>query len=403
MSEKVRIAKRSVDAAKPRSTAYRIWDAELPGFGVKILPSGVKTYVVHYRVDGGRKAKKREFTIGRHGVFTPDQAREEASKVLASARLGRDPQSQRVVTRNTLSVQELCEEYLAYGVGAKKPSTIKIDTYNINRHIVPLLGDERIDRVTRKLIERFRDDVASGVTARRSNGPRRRDESMARGGKGAATRTLGLLGAIFQYAVDQGYRQDNPVRGVKRFPDKRCDRFLSGAEIARLSEAIEACDVSVYAKTIIRVLMMTGARKGEIEQLQWREVDFAGGYLRLDDSKTGQKVIPIGPDVLELLKQTVRIEGERYVFPSLKVPGRPYVGTKKAWEIIREHAGMPDLRLHDLRHTFASLAVSQGASLPMIGKLLGHKDSKTTERYAHLQADPLRSLAATVAQAIKQS
>lgn len=329
-------------------------------------------------------------------------AREEAQKILAAARLGEDPQGQRVVTRNALNVQELCEEYLANATSTKKPSTVKIDTYNINRHIIPLLGDERVDRVTRRQIERFRDDVVAGKTAKRRQGPRKRNEPMARGGKGAATRTLGLLGGIFQYAVDQGYRNDNPVRGVKRFADKRCERYLTADEIARLSEAIETAPVSIYAKTIIKVLMLTGARKGEIEHLQWREIDFAGGYLRLEDSKTGQKEIPVGPEVLELLGRTVRIEGERYVFPSLKTPGQPYVGTKKAWEHIRERAGMPDLRLHDLRHTFASLAVSQGASLPMIGKLLGHKDSKTTERYAHLHADPLRSLAANVTRAIRQ-
>lgn len=402
MSEKVRISKRSVDAASARESAYRIWDSDLPGFGVKIMPSGAKTYIVHYRVGGGRRGKKREFTIGRHGVLTADMAREEAQKILAAARLGEDPQGHRVVTRNALNVQELCEEYLANATATKKPSTIKIDTYNINRHIIPLLGDERIDQVTRRQIERFRDDVVAGKTAQRRDGPRKRNEPMARGGKGAATRTLGLLGGIFQYAVDQGYRDDNPVRGVKRFADKRCERYLTADEIARLSEAIEAAPVSIYAKTIIKILMLTGARKGEIERLQWREIDFSGGYLRLEDSKTGQKEIPVGPEVLELLDQTVRIEDERYVFPSLKTPGQPYVGTKKAWEHIRERAGMPDLRLHDLRHTFASLAVSQGASLPMIGRLLGHKDSKTTERYAHLQADPLRSLAANVTRAIRQ-
>lgn len=402
MDNKVRISKRSVDGAKPSERTYRIWDRDLPGFGLRVQPSGVKTYLVHYRLEGGRRAKKREFTIGRHGAVTADQAREKARNVLATVRLGGDPQSDRSLARSAPMMEELCNEYLKKGVSTKKPSTIKIDAYNIKRHIIPLLGGHRVDLLSRKDIERFRDDVAAGVTATSKKPSRRRTDAMARGGKGAATRNLGLLGSIFNYAIAQGYRPDNPVRGVKRFPDKRCDRYLSSEEIARLSDAIESEPVSVYAKTIIKILMLTGARKGEIERLQWHEIDFSGGYLRLDESKTGQKVIPVGAEVLQLLRDTVRIDGESFVFPSLKVPGQPYVGAKKAWERIRVRAGMPDLRLHDLRHTFASLAVSNGASLPMIGKLLGHKDSKTTERYAHLQADPLRELAATVTRTIQE-
>ena len=394
--DRIRISKRTVDQAESKAKAYRIWDQDLTGFGVRIQPSGVKTYFIEYREGTGRNATKRQFTLGRHGVVAPDQAREEAQKLLAGVRLGEDPQGKRLREREMLTVQELCAEYLENAVTTKKASTLQSDRYRVQGHVIPLIGSKRIDKVTRADIEQMRDDIALGRTAKRPS-KRKRTDSMAIGGKGTATRTIGMLGGIFNYAVRRGYIAESPVSGVKRFKDRRCDRFLTVKELRRLAEAIEASQESLYAKTIIRILLLTGARKGEIEQLKWREVDFDGGYLRLEDSKTGQKVIPVVPQVLELLHKVPHIEGESYVFPSLKKAGRYYTGVSTAWKSIRVDAALPDLRLHDLRHTFASLAVNKGASLPMIGKLLGHRDSQTTERYAHLQADPLRDVARAVA------
>lgn len=213
------------------------------------------------------------------------------------------------------------------------------------------------------------------------------------GEKGTATRTVGLLGGIFSFAFDCGLISENPVRGVKRFPDKKGERYLSQRELVALGNALR--DVAnnsgnPSAIVIIKLLIFTGARKGEIETLKWREVDFEDGYIRLEDSKTGQKAIPLNAGALQALNEVSPIRDSEYVFPASRGE-KHYVGTPKVWRRIREMAGIGDVRLHDLRHSFASVAVSGGASLPIIGALLGHTDSATTQRYAHLHDDPLKA------------
>lgn len=393
MSREIRITKRAVDTLKPGPVRYRVWDRDLVGFGVRVQPSGTRSYFISYRSgEGGRGARQLEYTLGKHGTLTCDQARELAQQKLAGVRLGEDPQHDRNAERKTGTVNDLCDEYLREAIALKKESTVQSDRYRIDRHVRPLLGKLTVTDVRREHIERFRDDVATGRTAARPRGVRKRTDPMAKGGRGTATRTIGLLGGIFQFAVDRGIRPDNPVRGVKKFVERKCDRYLTADEIGQLADALAKSDASQFAKTIIRILLLTGARKGEIEALRWREVDFDRALLRFQDSKTGEKIVPVTTAVVDLLKAVPRPVNSEYVFPSLRKKDAHYRGTKRVWEALREEAGLPGLRLHDLRHTFASLAVSSGASLPMIGKLLGHRDSKTTERYAHLQPDPVRAV-----------
>lgn len=419
----VRIGRRTVDAAKTEAEIYRLWDTDLKGFGLKVSPNGVRTYFVWYRAGEGRAAQRREYTIARHGEMTPDQARAEAGKVLGRVRLGEDPQAKRRRARDDMDVAALCDLYLAEGVATKKPGTIASDRSRIRSHIKPLLGRRPAPAVTTAEVAKFVRDVAAGKSAApmkpskkalRAKGikgkalkaieTRKRTDRAARGGKGTASRTLGLLGAIFTFAVREDIRPDNPVRGVTKFKDKQSQRFLSGKELAGLTNALKAAEdagTNPQGLNVIRLLTLTGARKGEIEGLRWSEIDFERALLRLADSKTGARTVPLGAAALLCLQGLPRAKTSPFVFPAEADPKRHYVGTPKVWEKIRAAADLPNVRLHDLRHTFASFGVAGGLSLPLIAAILGHKDIKTTQQYAHLADSPVKAAADRTAAAIE--
>jgi integrase len=390
----IKLQKRVVDAAAQAARDVFLWDTELTGFGLKVTPAGKKVYVCQYRLGGGRRGAVKRYTIGPHGApWTVDSARAEAKRVLALAASGSDPATAKQETRQALTVAELCDLYTKEGCATKKPSTLATDRGRIERHIKPLLGKKKAVAVTRADVRRFLQDVASGKTAADVK-TKKRGRAIVEGGKGTATRTVGLLGGIFTYAVERGITPDNPVRGVKRFPDQKGERFLSDAEIARLGVTLREISgegVNPHALAIIKLLVFTGARKGEIEGLRWTEVDIDAGLLRLSDSKTGQKAILLNPPALEILSGIERVDESPYVFPASRSDGH-FEGVVKVWQNVRERAGLPGVRLHDLRHSFASVAVANGASLPVIGALLGHGNTATTARYAHLSNDPLRAV-----------
>lgn len=393
-----KLTKSIVDAAEPRAQDYFLWDSDLKGFGIKIAKGGRKSYVCKYRAGNGRTAPTRRMTIGAHGSpWTVDQARAEARKLLGRAANGEDPAKEKQEVKKQLTVAQLCDLYLENGVGTKKASTIATDRGRIERHIKPLLGRKKVPDVTRADIKRFLQDVANGKTSiDQKTGLRGR--AIVKGGKGTATRTVGLLGGIFSYALDCGLIEINPVHGVKRFADRKGQRYLSQQELVALGQALvdgEERGLNPQALAILKLLIFTGARKGEIETLRWDAVDFAGSYLRLADSKTGQKAFPLNAGALEILSNIPRLDGSPYVFPAHRSDGH-YEGTAKVWNIVRRMADLEDVRLHDLRHSFASIAVSGGASLPIIGGLLGHYDSATTQRYAHLHDDPLKAASEAV-------
>ena len=234
-----KITKRAVDAAKPGEHDAYLWDTDLSGFGLKVTPAGRKTYLVQYRV-GGRRGRTRRVTIGRHGSpWTPESARKEAKRLLGEVGAGHDPAEERTQARHDPTVADLCDLYVAEGCATKKPSTVTTDRGRIERHIKPLLGRRKVASISRPDVQRFMQDVANGKTAadiKTGKGGR----AIVTGGKGTATRTVGLLGGIFTFAIERGFRPDNPVRGVKRFTDKKFERFLSAAEIARLGDALSA-------------------------------------------------------------------------------------------------------------------------------------------------------------------
>ena len=422
---KEKLSKRVVDAAAPGPAVYRLWDAEIKGFGLKVTPNGVKTYFVSYRPGGGRAIGKKDYVIGRHGAITPDKARELARLALAEVAQGGDPQGERARRRGEMTISKLCDLYLDEGTATKKPSTLATDRGRIAAHIKPLLGARSVSSVTAGDVERFLRDVAAGRTAKPPEKVGKRAVRHVRGGKGTATRTVGLLGGIFSFAVRHKLRPDNPVLGVERFKDGRSERFLSAKELAALGKAIaeaEADGANRQGLAVIRLLTTTGARKSEIEGLRWDAVDFERSALRLRDSKTGAKVIAIGAPALAILADLDRAakaaraetvakakaagqpipEPSPWVFPAGRGSDGHWTGTPKLWAKVRQAAGLADVRLHDLRHTYASLAVGAAGgaqSLAVIGKILGHSDVRTTARYAHLADDPLRQAADRIAAA----
>lgn len=395
-----RITKRTIDALLADGRDYVAWDGELTGFGVRVRPSGSKSFVVVYRT-GGRNSPQRRVTVGAVGKIDVDVARSEARRILAGAELGQDRAGDLARSRAEMSVAALCDLYLAEGCETKKPSTLATDRGRIERHIKPLLGAKRISELTRADIERFMRDVAAGKTAVDVK-TKKFGRAMVEGGRGTATRTVGLLGGILSFAVLRQMRGDNPVRGVKRYKDKKGETFLSSAELATLGEAVAKCEsegASPAAIAIIRLLAFTGARKSEIASLKWSELDLQRGYLALGDSKTGAKIIPLGAPAVEVLSGVGRIEGATYIFPASSGEGH-FQGVEKVWRKVRVAAGFPGLRLHDLRHSFASIGLARGDALAVIGAILGHADVKTTSRYAHLADDPVRNAANEISKSV---
>ena len=391
---KQKITKSVIDGAKPGETRYTIWDTEIRGFGLRVNRDGSRTYVLKF-VHHGRQ---RWYSIAHHGAKTPEQARKEARRLLGLVADGVDPALAKAEEWAACTVAELCDLYLVEGCATKKESTLATDRGRVERHIKPLLGQKRVKDVTRNDVARFLKDVAVGKTATDVK-TRNRGRAIVKGGKGTATRTVGLLGGIFSFAVEEGMRQDNPVRGVKRFPDRKSERFLSHDELARLGDALAAAEQigeSPSAIAGIRLLLLTGCRKSEILTLQWNYVDFEHGYLRLPTSKTGEKVVPLGAPALKLLNALPRLQGNPFVLPGEK-EGAHLVGLPRVWERIREQARLSDVRLHDLRHSFASVGVSAGMGLPIVGKLLGHRDPTSTARYAHISDDPAKAAADYIA------
>jgi integrase len=384
-----KLTKRAVDAVKVKTNRFTVWDTQVSGFGLRVAPSRERTYVLKYRFNG----EQRWHTIGRHGSpWTPEQARKKAKALLGEVEKGIDLAKRRDADRQAITLSGLCELYFAEGVAHKKPSTLKSDRGRIEHHLKPLLGRKRVDAITRGDVERLLVDVANGKTAA-SKTQKRPAGSLARGGKGVAAQCVTLLGTLLAFSVKRGIRLDNPAHGVKKPAVRKMERFLSETEIARLARALDEeteASGNPFPAAAIKLLLLTGCRRGEILGLKWQHVDLERQCLRLADSKTGGKVIYLNAPAIALLQDLRHVEGNPHVIVGATTSG-PLVGINKIWERIRARADLDDVRLHDLRHSFASVGAIGGLSLPVIGALLGHKHATTTARYAHLSADPVRA------------
>jgi integrase len=385
----MKLTKRTLDSIKPKPTHdVFLWDDEVPGFGLRIKSSGVRSFIVQYRNGSG---VSRRMTLGKFGVLTPDEARKMAKHTLAEVARGADPAARRAQDRDAMTVRQLCRIYLeaaekglilGKGKRPKKGSTLYIDRGRIERHILPLMGSQRVRDLTTPDILRFMRDVTTGKTADDvKTGFRGR--AIIEGGVGTASRTVGLLGGILSFAVSEGVIASNPVRGVKRPADNRREIRLTAEQYRALGKTVAAADVggeNPSAVLAIRLLALTGCRRGEIERLQWDEVDLPGRCLRFSDSKEGKSIRPLGADAVRLLAKLTN--DSRYVLPG-NAPDKPFVGLPKAWPRIVGKANLSDLTPHGLRHAFASVAVDLGYSEPTIAALLGHGTHSITGRYLH--------------------
>lgn len=395
MTDPVKLTQRTINAAEAEASNLFVWDSDLQGFGLRVTPSGVKSFVVQYRAGYGRGAPTRRMTIGRYGSpWTLDAARKEARLLLAQAAQGGDPAKARQVDSRQMTFAEFADVYFAEGCATKKADTIRYDRARVEGHVKPMLGNMKIGSITRTDIERLMRSIAEGRTAARLKA-KTRGQSNFRGGKTAATRTVGLLQGMFTFAEARGLIANNPTRGVKRYADTKRERFLSGAEMAALGLALREMHDEGRNENgidVIRLLALSGARRAEIERLRWEEIDFDRGLVRLKDSKTGAKTFPLAPAALQLLVARKLTSSTPYVFPAARGDGS-FNGTGKIWREARSRAGLEGVRIHDLRHTFASFGASSGFGLPVIGAILGHSQATTTQRYAHLANDPLRQAA----------
>ena len=389
MAVRNRIGLRQVRSMKPSET---IWDASLTGFGARRQKSDAVAYVLFYRTKEGRQ---RWFTIGKHGApWTPETAREEAKRLLGDVAHQRDPAAEKRAARNAQTVAELCDLYLADTEAGrlvtrrrtqKKASTLAIDKGRIARHIKPLLGQLRVASVTREDVECFMYDVSQGKTATNTK-TKPRGLARVRGGKGAANRAVGLLGAIFSYAVRRRMRSDNPVHGVMRPADGRRDRRLTEAEYEALGSALRraaAANIWPPAIAVARFLAVSGWRSGEALALRCDEIDLARRTATLGDTKTGRSVRPLSHAACDVLRKLSR--SGHLVFPATRGNGDVIMsGFKKLWKRIVKLGGLPpDVTPHVLRHSFASLAADLGFSEPVIATLVGHQGRTITSRYVH--------------------
>ena len=400
-----KLTKSVVDAATPREKQFTIWCSDLKGFGVFVQPSGSRTYFVDYRNQDG--ARKR-MTIGRHGKITADQARKLAIATLGETVKGGDPAEERIQQRKALTVKELCSRYLAAadkglilgkGNRPKKASSLYVDRGRINRHIVPLLGNKRVQSLKPADINRFVEDVASGKSATIEKTNKRRGKSIVKGGLGTASRTVGLLGGILTYAVDQGLIERNPVHGIRKPADGAKKRRLSDDEYRLLGQILRqraGDDQFETTVQIIRHLALTACRRGEAIHLKRSELDVDGSCLRLIDSKEGASVRPVGLPVLDLLAPLVADEDEGFVFKGT-VEGKPLIGFPKLWKKLFKDTPLADITPHVLRHSFSSIANDLGFTEATIGALMGHSRGTVTGRYIHTVDTLLVMAADTVA------
>lgn len=376
----IKLTKRSVENHEPGNKDTVLRDTEVKGFTCKVTPKGRRVYMLYYRTQAGQE---RRPVIGVHGDVTCEQARKIAQEWKSGIALGQDPSRTRNQLRKAPTMEELCARYLEdYAEGRKKPSSVRSDRHMIKRFIVPYFGNHKVEEIDTQQVTKLHNSLKKTPYQ--------------------ANRVRALLSKMFELAEAWKIRPQysNPTRHVGKFPEQKRQRFLSGEELKRLAGFLEQMEhdgeLSPKVSAAIRLLVLTGFRTSELLGLRWETIDFERGIAYLGDTKTGQQYRMLGKSTVEFLSSLPWREDEGYVIPG-EVEGQQFVNLRKPWRKVRAAAGLPDVRLHDLRHTHASAGAGMGLSLPLIGKLLGHTQASTTMRYAHLADDPLMQAADVVA------
>ena len=377
------ISRRTVEALPTGEREAVFWDHELSGFGVRVYPSGTKVYLVQTR-SGGNSTR---VTIGRHGVLTAEQARRKAAQVIASIKSGGKPARPQSWPDAGPTIAEVADRYLKEHVTVRcKPSTARACRYTLDRYLLPVFGARPLGTIGREEVAALQYRLHK--TPIMSN------------------RVIDMLSRLFNTAEAWGIAPEggNPCRFVQKYKERSCERFLSEEEFCRLGRVLDEVEaegrVSANAVAAIRLLMLTGCRRGEIVTLRWEDVDLEAGELRLRDAKTGPRQVALSPAAVRVLSAIPRVVDTPWVIAGRK-PGTRLANLNAPWLVVRARAGLEDVRLHDLRHSFASRALALGESLSMIGKLLGHRKVQTTARYAHLAQDSMKASAARVAESLR--
>ena len=382
-----KITKRLVDSLRPDKEGIRdifVWDAgdgALKGFGVRVKPTGVATYLIQYRNKEGRT---RRLALAKVGTVTPEEARRLARSKLAEAAKGQDPSAERRTVRQAITVAELCDRYLKDAKGRVKASTLAMDKSRIETHVKPTIGRLSVRSLTAADVERMKADILAGRTAK----PKKKGRGgLATGGPGVTARTVGMLGTILEFArTSLKIIKDNPARGIKKPPEGRQRRFLHLDEIATLGEAMRASEAAGESRTglaVIRLLLLTGFRRMEALALPRKWIDARSKCVRFEDTKSGYQLRPIGTEPLRLLNEQPAKDKSPWVFPADRGDGH-FVGLPKVLERVCKKAGLKDVTVHVLRHSFAAAAAEMGYSELTIAGLLGHSVAGVTARYAHV-------------------
>jgi integrase len=368
----VRLTEALLDGLKPTARDQFVFDAQLGSFGYRLTPAGTGIFF----------AGKPRRTVGYRSDLTVAEARELARQMLVDVRQGKDPVVERkarvrAAQAGEMTVSALAEKWGAEYVRPKlKPRTVFDYERLLAQHILPALGHLSVARVDHDDVNRLH--VAMKRTPRRAN------------------YTVSTVRALMNFAERLRLRPpaSNPARGIKFYRERLVERFLSEAEIARAAEGITAAEragkIGPHGAAGLRLALFTGARSGEVTAAQWSHVDWERKLIRLPDSKTNEpRTIHLSDAALEVLRSVPR--AEPYIIAGANA-GEPYKNLGRAWIIARAYAGLENVRLHDLRHSYASLAAGRGVSLQMIGKLLGHRVPATTQRYAHLARDAVSAV-----------
>ena len=372
----LKLTVRSVDALSTTERDALFWDRDLAGFGVRVYRGGRKVYVVQARGPLGSK----RVIVGAHGEIRADAARRKAVVMIDRIKRGEDPVPPKPAPEPT--VADLAERYMGAHLEVNcRPGTVETFGRVVRLYILPELGRLKLSAVDRSHVSALHYKM--------------RDKPYQ------ANQTVGVLAKMFALAEAWGMTppRRNPCRSVRRYKEHRRERFLTPAEYRRVGEVLDEAerDGSVLPSAVaaMRLLLLTGCRKNEIVTLRWDDIDRTAGELRLCDSKTGARRVPLTPAVEWVLSGIERVEGNPWVIAGKK-PGAHLSNLDEAWQRLRERAGLDDVRIHDARHSFASRALALGEGLAPIGKLLGHRKVTTTARYAHLARDTEKVSAAKV-------